>query len=316
MSPKPSPVLEPSPAPPAPPQKRLLSLDNRYLAPLLITCILLAGHLTYGIIELHFSPLLARLSGGLITSYSPTFVAILVCIGMELVLGRAVNGRWPHLASAYISGISVGILVRSPELWPYVLCGAISIVSKYAIRFRGRHLWNPSNLGVSVMLFLAPEYVASLSLQWGNEIWPLVIIWCLGVLILYRLGFLHITLTYVVSFVLLSFVRSAVTGDPWLAEVAPLTGPMYQLFIFFMITDPKTTTRTKGRQCAVAVLVAVVETILRLGFKEVNAPFYALFIVGPLTNFLEILWDGRRAAARGAPATTASVAPASGNGRP
>jgi Na+-translocating ferredoxin:NAD+ oxidoreductase RnfD subunit len=316
MSTKPSPVLESSAAPPAPPpkKKRLLSLDNRYLAPLLITCILVVGQLTYGIIELHFSPLLARLTFGLVTSYSPTFVAILVCIGMELALGRALGGRWPHLASAYISGISVGILVRSTELWPYVLCGAISIVSKYAIRFRGRHLWNPSNLGVSVMLFLAPEYVASLSLQWGNEIWPLVIIWCLGVLILYRLGFLHITLTYVVSFVLLSFVRSAVTSDPWLSEVAPITGPMYQLFIFFMITDPKTTTRTKARQCAVAVLVAVVETVLRLQFKAVNAPFYALFIVGPLTNFLEILWDGRRAAARQPALGAAGAAAPAGNG--
>ena len=37
----------------------------------------------------------------------------------ELVLGRLTYGRWPHPASAYITGISVGILVRSPFLWPY-----------------------------------------------------------------------------------------------------------------------------------------------------------------------------------------------------
>ena len=55
----------------------------------------------------------------------------------ELILGRLVDGKWPHLASAYITGISVGILVRSPAFWPYALCSLISITSKYAIRWRG-----------------------------------------------------------------------------------------------------------------------------------------------------------------------------------
>ena len=36
-------------------------------------------------------------------------------------MGTLTYGRWPHPASAYISGISVGILVRSPFLWPYAL---------------------------------------------------------------------------------------------------------------------------------------------------------------------------------------------------
>jgi hypothetical protein len=296
MTPNPPPVLEP-PAPPAPPKKKpLFGLDNRFLAPLLITAILVVGQLTYGIIEIHYSPLLAKLTFGLLTAYSPTFVAILAAIVMELALGRLLTGRWPHLASAYISGISVGILIRSPELWPYVLCSAITIASKYAIRFRGRHLWNPSNLGVSAMLFLAPASVATLSLQWGNEIWPMIVIWVLGSLILYRLGRLHIAATYAVSFVLLAFVRSAITGDPWLSEVAPITGPMYQLFTFFMITDPKTTTRAKWSQCLVAVLVAVAETIFRL-FQVVHAPYYALFVVGPVSNLVEIFADGRRAGA-------------------
>ncbi|HEV3263527.1 MAG TPA: hypothetical protein VG013_42215 [Gemmataceae bacterium] len=299
MNAKPAPVLEPPGAPPAPPpappkKGGRFRLDNRFLAPILITAIVAVGHFTYGITEDHASPLLARLTSGRVTTYSPTFVAILTAILAELVIGRIVVGKWPHLASAYISGISVGILIRSPELWPYILCSLITIVSKYAIRVRGRHLWNPSNLGVSAMLFLAPATVAGLSLQWSNQLWPLLVIWVLGTLILYRLGRLHITLTYAAAFVVLAFVRSAVTGDPWLTEVAPITGPMYQLFIFFMITDPKTTTRARWSQCAVAVLVAIVEMIFRLN-RVVHAPYYALFVVGPVTNAIEIWWESRKA---------------------
>jgi len=63
---------------------------------------------------------------------------------------------------------------------------------------------------------------------------------------------------------------------------------MYQLFIFFMITDPKTTVTPKWAQCLVVVLIAVVEMILRLA-QVVNAPFFALTMVGPAAMLAEIL---------------------------
>lgn len=252
------------------------SFENRYLAPLLITTILLIGQLTFGFLE----------------SWWQTLLAIATSMAVELALGRMITGSWPHLASAYISGISVGILIRSPFFWPFALCAAISITSKYVIRWEGRHLWNPSNFAICAMLLLAPEYVATLSVQWGNTVWPMLIVWVLGSVIIYRLKRFHITLTYVGSFIILALLRAGITGHGFLAEVAPITGPMYQLFIFFMITDPKTTVKTKRGQCLVAFLVAVVEMGLRLG-ENVHAPYYALTIVGPLAVMLEI-WRERR----------------------
>ncbi|MBL8205445.1 MAG: RnfABCDGE type electron transport complex subunit D [Blastocatellia bacterium] len=253
------------------------SFENRYLAPMLITLILLIGQLTFGFLE----------------SWWRTILAICTSILMEMVLGRLITGQWPHLASAYISGISIGILIRSPFFWPYALCAAISITSKYVIRWRGRHLWNPSNFAICVLLLLAPEFVSTLSVQWGNTVWPMLVVWALGSLIIYRLQRFHITLTYVLSFILLALLRSAITGHGFLAEVSPITGPMYQLFIFFMITDPKTTVKTRWGQCLVAFLVAVMEMILRLT-ENIHAPYYALTIVGPLANIVEIWWTSRK----------------------
>ena len=253
-----------------------LVLDNRFVPPIFITCILLAAHLSFGILE----------------SYTRTALAIVTAIGAELLMGCTTYRRWPHPASAYITGISVGILTRSPFYWPYALTSLISITSKYVLRFEGRHLWNPSNFGVSAVLFLAPATVSLLSIQWGNTLWPMVVIWALGTVIVWRVGRLHISATYVASFVLLSFVRSAVTGVPWLTTVAPITGPMYQLFVFFMVTDPKTTVRPKWAQAVVVFLVALVEMVLRLG-EVVYAPFYALFLVGPSAMLIES-WIDRR----------------------
>src|ERR1041385_4736494 len=76
--------------------KSKLRFDNRYLAPLFITFILLVGHVFYGILE----------------SYERTALAIVAAIVTELVLGRIFYSKWLNLSSAYITGISVG---RSEE---------------------------------------------------------------------------------------------------------------------------------------------------------------------------------------------------------
>jgi len=262
--------------------------DKRYLAPVLVTMVLVVGQLSFGFLE----------------SWWRTAFAILTAIAIEMLLGRMIVGKWPHLASAYISGISIGMLLRSPEFWPYPLCAAISIVSKYVLRVDGRHLWNPSNFGIVAMLVLASDSVAGLSVQWGNNLLPMVVVWIFGAIIINALGRFHITLTYVASFLFFAGIRHLVTGHPFLAEAAPLTGPMYQLYIFFMITDPKTTVHGKRAQCLVTVCIAAMEAALRL-MQFVHAPYYALFIVGPIANLIEIAYT--RAASRQA---VPAVAPA------
>jgi Na+-translocating ferredoxin:NAD+ oxidoreductase RnfD subunit len=121
----------------------------------------------------------------------------------------------------------------------------------------------------------------------------MLVIWVLGSVIIYRLRHFHITAIYVASFLIFAILRSYLTGSPWQSEVAPITGPMYQLFIFFMITDPKTTVRSKAGQCITVFAVALLEMILRLN-QVVYAPFYALFIVGPTAMLIESWLDSRR----------------------
>jgi hypothetical protein len=254
----------------------LFAIDNRFLPPILITSILVGANLSFGILE----------------GWERTALSIVVAIGTELVLGRITYGKWPHPASAYISGISAGILIRSPFLWPYFLTSFISILSKYVLRLKGRHIWNPTNFGVSAVVLLAPATVTVLSIQWGNAVAPMAVIWLLGTVIVWRVGRAHISAAYVAAFFVFSFVRSALTGIPWLATVAPITGPMYQLFIFFMITDPKTTVRSKKWQCIVVVIVAFVEMLMRLA-EIVYAPFYALFVVGSIAMVIDITREAR-----------------------
>ncbi len=267
------------PSAPAPHQwRRWLSLENRFVPPVFITLILLIGNLSFGILE----------------SWTRTALAISIAIATELVLGKLIVGKWPNIASAYISGISIGILLRSPAVWPYALAAVLAISSKYVVRYRNRHLWNPSNFAICVVLFLAADTVSSLSIQWGNNLAAMAVIWVLGSAILYRLRRFHICAAYVASFLAFAALRHALTGEPLAAELAPITGPEYQLFIFFMITDPKTTLRSRRGQCLVVVAVAAVECVLRL-HSSIYAPLYALFLVGPPVLFVSSWWNARQA---------------------
>ncbi|HUG41620.1 MAG TPA: hypothetical protein VMM12_14115 [Longimicrobiales bacterium] len=266
-----------------------MKLDRRLMGPLLITLILLGAHWSYGVLRSHEAILLA----------------IGCAVATELVLGRVLLGRLPFLASAYISGISIGILVHSPMLWPYALGAVLSIMSKYVLRARGRHLWNPSNFGICVLLFLAPFAVAPLSVQWGNDIWPMVVIWVIGINAVWRVRRAHITLSYIAAFFVFAFVRSLLTDASFISEVAPITGPMYQLFALFMVTDPRTTVASRRGEIAVVVVVAFVEMLLRLA-EVIYAPFYALFLVGPTALLVEMGWTGRT----GARAEVALASPA------
>ena len=262
-------------------RRRKLAIDSRYVAPLLITSILIVAQLKFGILE----------------ALPKTLLAIGVSVVMEIILGLIFTKKIPHLTSAYISGISCGILVRSPEWWPYALAAMLSITSKYVIRLHGRHLWNPSNFAIACLLLLAPNTVASLSIQWGNYLYPMLVIWTLGAIIVYRLGRLHICATYVASFFFFALMRSLGSGHNYWAEASPITGPMYQLFIFFMITDPKTTTHTKWAQMVVAFLIAAMESTLRYfapAHIAAHAPYYALTLMGPSSNLIEIFLNSQK----------------------
>ena len=268
-------------------------LDPRYLIAGLITLVLVMAQIRYHVV------------GG----YTRLGLALGMCVITEAALSWFTRGKIVNLQSAYISGISLTLLLKPQggALWPFAIGAFLAIGSKYVLRYKDNHLWNPTNFAITVLLLVAADRVSVLSHQWGNDIATNLVIWTFGLLIASRVKVLHITLAYVLSFLALNALRAVALGQPVLPEIAPITGPMYQLFIFFMITDPRTVVKGKKKQIAVAVLVAVAETVIRFGSDRgwplptafnVGPAFLALAIVGPLAKWLDL----RRAPAGGTPA--------------
>jgi enediyne biosynthesis protein E5 len=258
-------------------------IDPRSLIAFLITVVLVAAQLRYHMLG----------------SYDRLVLALAVCTGTEALLSWFERGKVVNLLSAYIIGISLTLLLKPQggALWPFVLGGFIAISSKYVLRYRDNHLWNPTNFAVAALLLLAPDRVSVLSHQFGNDLTTNLVIWTFGLIIVARVGVLHITLTYVASFLLLNTVRAVALGQAVLPEIAPITGPMYQLFVFFMITDPRTVVKGRRKQIVVAVLIAIMETIIRFASDKgwplptaFNAApaFLALATVGPVVKWLDL----------------------------
>ena len=269
--------------------QRTSRIDPRYLIAGLITLVLLVAQLRY------------HMFGG----YTRLVIALGVCMATEAALSWFDRGRVVNLQSAYISGISLTLLTKPQgnALWPFVIGGFIAIASKYVLRYRDNHLWNPTNFAVSALLLVAADRVSVLSHQFGNDVATNLVIWIFGLIIAARVGVLHITLTYVVSFLVLNTVRALSLGQPVLPEIAPITGPMYQLFVFFMITDPRTVVRGRGRQIVVAIIIAIMEMLIRFASDKgwplptafnVAPAFLALAIVGPIAKWTDL----RRASTR------------------
>jgi len=277
-------------APPPPTAARVpVWADPKYLIVFLITLVLVAGEARYSIL------------GG----YDRLATTLGICIATEVLLSWWLRGRVANIASAYITGISLALLIKPQAniLWPFALGAFLAIGSKYVLTYRGRHLWNPSNFAIALLVLVAADQVAILSHQWGNDLRINLVIWAFGLAVASRARVLHVTLTYVGCFIGLAALRNAIVGGPLLAELAPITGPMYQLFVFFMVTDPRTTVSTRRGRIIVVAIVALVETVIRLAgdFQLAllrplypSPPLLALALVGPVAMWWDLFRQGRK----------------------
>lgn len=278
-----------APAADKPPILALLSrVKPQYWSSTLVTVILVVGQWRYQILG-SYQNLAMALGGAVVT---------------ELVLGLFLRGQRPSLVSAYISGNSVGIMSK-PQAglgWPFLLGGIVSVASKYVLTYRGRHLWNPTNFSLCAFLLLAPGSFAVLSHEWGNDPRANLVIWIVGLIVVTRAKVVHLTLTYLAAFAVLALARAKLLGLPALVELAPITGVMYQFFIFFMITDPRTIVARRRDQLLVVLIIALVECGIRLandfevsGFgRFASAPaLFALFFVGPVAMLLDLRRQAR-----------------------
>lgn len=209
--------------------------------------------------------------GQTVLGFKLSVAQILVSIGFCAAIELALTYReqkaiiWP--ASAILTGNSTAFILRAAGTRPgdwwslngiqfFLIACAIGMISKHLLRPGGKHLYNPSNLGlVAVLLIVGTPNVFPQYLWWGPLDWPVEL--SLGVILLGFIWVLKPVRMYAMALSFLVVFAAAVaalaaTGHCFLAiwhggEVCGgsywqnvLTSPEVLIFVFFMMSDPRT----------------------------------------------------------------------------
>jgi hypothetical protein len=245
--------------------------------------------------RLHLAAVIVSLQvlGQVAFDFRLSIAQILISVGTSAVLEVAIVLRrqrmlvWP--ASALITGNGVAFILRVPGTehgdwwslhgwWIFAGTAAVSLLSKYLIRFRGGHVFNPSNFGlVLCFLLLGPAHADPLDFWWGPMspalVLALAIIVVGGVVILSRLDLLLMAVSFWLVFAA-ALAAVAAAGHAMSARwhLGPVDGldfwkilvtsPEILVFLFFMLTDPKTVPAGRRGRIAFAVAVALLAALL------------------------------------------------------
>jgi hypothetical protein len=282
--------------------------------------------------RLHLAGVIVSLQvlGQVAFDFKLSIAQILVALVTSAVLEIAIAFRRQHVlmwpASALLTGNGVAFILRVPGTehgdwwsmhgwWIFAATAAVALLSKYVITFRGRHIFNPSNFGlVPCFLLLGPEHADPLEFWWGPLspalVLALVLIVAGGLAILGRLHLTEIAVGFWLAFAAGLAVLAA-SGHAMTAawHVGPIEGwdfwwtlvssPEILVFLFFMITDPRTIPAGKTGRRAYAVGVGLLATLLiapfTTEFAAKVAVLGALFLVCAARPALVLLASTRLA---------------------
>ncbi len=193
--------------------------------------------------------------------------------------------------SALITSLSLTLLLRTEFVALAMLAAIIAIGSKFLIRVRGKHVFNPANVAL-VTLMLTSDYAWVSSGQWGSAAIGAFALACLGFLVLTRAKRAETTIAFLAFYGMLLFGRALWLGDPLSIPVHQMQNGALLIFAFFMISDPKTTPNSPFGRVLFASIVAGIAFTIQFVFYVPNGPILALIASAPLVPLIDALLRG------------------------
>jgi Na+-translocating ferredoxin:NAD+ oxidoreductase RnfD subunit len=218
--------------------------------------------------------------------------AILVTAQLTQFTGSRLVGlaRFDPL-SALITSLSLTLLLRTDHLAIASFAAVIAIASKFLVRVRGKHVFNPANVALVVVMLLFDRAWISAG-QWGSAAIGAFGLACLGFLVLTRARRAETTVAFLAAYAALLFGRAAWLGDPMSIPLHQLQNGALLIFAFFMISDPKTAPNSAAGRCLYGAVVASVAYAIQFVLYEPNGPVLALIMSAPFVPLIDHLSRG------------------------
>lgn len=236
---------------------------------------------------------------------------VAVALGVQ-ALGNASRGERFEARSALISALSLILLLRTAHVGWCVAAAVIAIGSKFVLRRRGRHVFNPTNLAIVALLLLSDSVWVS-SGQWGSGPVAAASLAAAALWVLPRVRG-DVTLAFAAIWSALLFGRALWLGDPLSIPLHQLSSGTLFVFAAFMLSDPRTIPNARAGRIVFAAVVALGGYVGRFELHEPNALLYSLAAAAPLVPVIDHWLPGRAyrwPGARHSSATTEETSDAS-----
>ncbi len=204
--------------------------------------------------------------------------ALVTACVLDFILSLIVLRQVSLPLSAYITGLSIAILLESNDWRIYAVASVWGVLSKYLLRDSRRHFFNPSNFAiVMILLFSHGAATVAPGSQWGADYRVAAVIIALGLMMMRRVNRLDLALAWMGGYVFLGLVRMALGQGGLIFALGPMTGAEFALFTFSMMPDPKASPPTRRGRIVWGLSIALLDGMLR--YLEIRySMFYALFL--------------------------------------
>jgi Na+-transporting NADH:ubiquinone oxidoreductase subunit NqrB len=187
--------------------------------------------------------------------------------------------------SALISGLSLCLLLRTDHVRVAVAAATLAVGSKFGLRVGGKHVFNPTNFAIVVLLASGQAWVSPG--QWGSAAFFGFLLACVGGLVVSRAARADVTLGFLSFYGALVFGRSLWLGEPLAIPVHRLQNGALLIFAFFMISDPRTTPDSRAGRLIFAALVSLGGAWVQFRLFRTNGLLWSLFATSLLVPVLD-----------------------------
>ncbi|MFY0645097.1 MAG: RnfABCDGE type electron transport complex subunit D [Bacteroidia bacterium] len=223
--------------------------------------------------------------------YSAYIVAAIVS---QLVCEFFTRKRYSSVKSALITALGLSLLLHVSHWWVAVLAAVIAIASKFIIKSKGKHIFNPANIGIVGAIALSNQAWISPG-QWGSETIIWFFIGSAGLIMILKVGRLDTAFTFISVFGLLLLIRQVIyLGWDLPVWTHMMSNGTLLLFSFFMITDPRTTPNHRVARIIWACIMAIGLFVLSNYFYIQTAAIWLLFFISPLTPLFDKFFKAKQ----------------------
>lgn len=168
-----------------------------------------------------------------------SLTAVAVALAAELIFSFLLTKKFSLSDSPIITGLIIGFVISSDErLWVFALASIFAIGSKFLLRIKNKHIFNPAAFGSFLVIILF-----SANTQWkGTYSW--IALLPFGLYFIYKINKLELLSGYALTSLILFGGQAIIQKVPlW-----NIFGYFSYFFIFIMLIEPKTTPiKPKGK---------------------------------------------------------------------